>query len=188
MSRFPAAFRLPAFASRSSDSRRGVGPSLRSAYRTRPLARTPTGLPRFTRTSCDRGGCLLYPEDGDARPADSSSPAGACRFPAASPCHPAACSHRGGPQLRGINGGSRDSPARPAPRLWPPDGTGTLGLSPVLRTPPLPATHDRAGPGVSTHPELRCRHNRPSNPRVPSQGATSCRNGMCGRSWYSVTV
>ena len=33
MSRFPAAFRLPAFASRSSDSRRGVGPSLRSAYR-----------------------------------------------------------------------------------------------------------------------------------------------------------
>ena len=34
-SRFPVAFRLPAFASRSSDSRRGVGPSLRSAYRAR---------------------------------------------------------------------------------------------------------------------------------------------------------
>jgi hypothetical protein len=33
MSRFPAAFRLPAFASRSSDSRRGIGPSLRLAYR-----------------------------------------------------------------------------------------------------------------------------------------------------------
>jgi len=31
--RFPAAFQLPAFASRSSDSRRGIGPSLRSAYR-----------------------------------------------------------------------------------------------------------------------------------------------------------
>ena len=36
MSRFPAAFRLPAFAFRSSDSRRGVGPSSRSAYRPRP--------------------------------------------------------------------------------------------------------------------------------------------------------
>ena len=33
MSRFPVAFRLPAFASRSSESRRGTGPSSRSAYR-----------------------------------------------------------------------------------------------------------------------------------------------------------
>ena len=32
ISRFPVAFRLPAFAFRSSDSRRGVGPSSRSAY------------------------------------------------------------------------------------------------------------------------------------------------------------
>ena len=35
----------------------------------------------------------------------------------------------------------------------------------------------QGGPDMSTRPELRCRHNRPSNPRVPSQGATSCRNG-----------
>jgi len=83
MSRFPVAFRLPAFASRSSDSRRGIGPSLRSAYRAK--ARTPSGLPRSTRTSCDRGGCLLYPEDGDAHPADRKSSAGACRFSTASP-------------------------------------------------------------------------------------------------------
>jgi hypothetical protein len=50
---FPAAFRPPAFASRSSDSRRGVGPSSRSAYRARssgprrgyhvPHARAATG-------------------------------------------------------------------------------------------------------------------------------------------------
>jgi hypothetical protein len=33
--RFPVAFRPPAFASRSSCSRRGIGPSSRSAYRTR---------------------------------------------------------------------------------------------------------------------------------------------------------
>jgi hypothetical protein len=71
-SRFPVAFRLPALASRSSDARRGVGPSLRSAYRTRERARTPTGLPRSARMSCDRGGCPLYPEDGGAPPAKSS--------------------------------------------------------------------------------------------------------------------
>ena len=73
------------FASRSSDSRRGVGPSLRSAYRTRHHARTPTGLPRFARMSCDRGGYLLYPEDGGARPGREQSPAGTRRFAAASP-------------------------------------------------------------------------------------------------------
>ena len=66
MSRFPVAFRLPAFAFRSSDSRRGIRPSSRSAYRAK--ARTSTGLPRFARTSYSRGGCLLYPEDGGALP------------------------------------------------------------------------------------------------------------------------
>jgi hypothetical protein len=68
-SRFPVAFRPPAFASRSSHSRRGVGLSSRSAYRTRRRrVRTSTGLPRSARTSCDRGGCPLYPEDGGALP------------------------------------------------------------------------------------------------------------------------
>ena len=48
MSRFPVAFRLPAFASRSSDTRRGVGLSSRSAYRTRPRARPdPDGVTAF---------------------------------------------------------------------------------------------------------------------------------------------
>ncbi len=46
-SRFPAAFRPPAFASRSSDSRRGIRPSSRLAYRARPSARTPTGVTAF---------------------------------------------------------------------------------------------------------------------------------------------
>jgi hypothetical protein len=69
MSRFPVAFPPPAFASRSSDSRRGVGPSSRSAYRATPAARTSTGLPRSARMSYDRGGCPLYPEDGGALPA-----------------------------------------------------------------------------------------------------------------------
>ena len=74
LSRLPAAFRLPAFASRSSDARRGVGPSLRSAYRTRPngRARTSTGLPRSARASYGRGGSPLYPEDDGALPVKSS--------------------------------------------------------------------------------------------------------------------
>jgi hypothetical protein len=97
-------------------------------------------------------------------------------LPSGQSLRPRTCIPPRGYSSRGINGGSRDSPVRPAPRLWPPDGTAALGLSPVLRTPPLPAAHDRAGPGVSTRPELRDRHNRPSNPRVHSQSATSCRN------------
>ncbi len=48
--------------------------------------RTPTGLPRSARTSCDRGGRPLYPGDGGAHPDRSWLPAGACRFAAAGPC------------------------------------------------------------------------------------------------------
>ena len=68
----------------SSISRWGLGPSLRSADRLRH-DRTPTGFPRSTRSRCDRGGCLLYPGGGGAHPTDKKSPAGACRFAAASP-------------------------------------------------------------------------------------------------------
>jgi len=87
VSRFPVAFRPPAFASRSSDARRGLRPSSRSAYRT--TARTPMGLPRSARMSYDRGGCPLDPEDDGAHPDRKAYPAGACRFPATSPYIPA---------------------------------------------------------------------------------------------------
>ena len=100
VSRFPVAFRLPAFASWSSDSRRGVGPSSRLAYRARPSARTSTGLPRSARTSCDRGGCPLYPEDDGAHPAGS-------------PPRPApAASQRPVPKPRHIHRTMRGSPSR----------------------------------------------------------------------------
>ena len=39
--------------------------------------------------SYDRGGCPLYLEDGGAHPDRKACPAGACRFPAASPFIPA---------------------------------------------------------------------------------------------------
>jgi hypothetical protein len=54
----------------SSQSRQGIPPSSRSAYRTKSWVRTLSGFPRSTRTSCDRGGCPLYPEDGGALPAE----------------------------------------------------------------------------------------------------------------------
>ena len=86
VSRFPVAFPPPTFASRSSDARRGVRLSSRSAYR--PEGRTSTGLPLSARTSCGRGGCLLYPEDGGAHPGRGTCSAGACRSATASPSTP----------------------------------------------------------------------------------------------------
>jgi len=55
----------------------------------------------------------------------------------------------------------------------------------VLRTPPLPAAHDRAGPGREHAPGTTRPTSSASNPRVHSHSATSCRNGICGRSWPS---
>jgi hypothetical protein len=162
VSRFPAAFRPPAFASRSPCSRPGTGPSSRSAYRAPPGARTRTGFPRFTPARYDRGGCPLYPGDGGAPPGRMPCPAGACRFPAASPCTPQPHPTSEAPQLRGINGGSRDSPVRSAPHLWPPGWDGRpLGLS--LCSAPRRYRRRTTGRGraASTRPELRDRHSRP---------------------------
>jgi hypothetical protein len=58
---FPAAFPPPAFASWSSWSRQGIGPSSRSAHRHANTSRTQTGFPRSARTSYDRGGCPSTP-------------------------------------------------------------------------------------------------------------------------------
>ena len=135
MSRFPAAFRPPAFASWSPCARWGTGPSLRSAYRSRCQGRTPTGLPRSARMSYGRGGCPLYPRDCGARTAGRSSPAAACRLAAAVPVPPSsnpppeASYHEASSRVHGR------SPVRPSPRLWPPGGAGALGLVPPSFTP-----------------------------------------------------
>ena len=178
MPRFPVAFRPPAFASRSSDSRQGIGPSSRSAYRAK--ARTLTGLPRSTRTSCDRGGCLLYPGDGDAHPADMHSSAGACRFPAASPCTPlphpigGAARHETSTEVHAIH--PSGLPLACGPRME----RAPLGFSPSFEPRRLsPTTHVRVGTGH----RARARNyaldiSRPSNPRAHSKRATSCRSHL----------
>jgi len=104
-------------------------------------------------------------------------------LPSGQSLHPAPAFHRRGHSSRGINEGSRNSPVRSAPGLWPPGWDGKpLGFP--LCSAPRRYRQRTTGQGraVSTRPELRDRHNRPSNPRVPSQGATSCRNGKRGRS------
>jgi hypothetical protein len=100
----------------------------------------PTGLPRSTRTSCDRDGCLLYPGDGDAHPADLHSPAGACRFPAASPCTPllhpisGAADHEASTEVHAIHPSGLPLACGPRMKRAP------SGFFPELRTPP---THHR---------------------------------------------
>lgn len=158
MSRVSVAFRLPAFASRPSDSRRGTGPSSRSAYR--PNGTGPRrGLPRFACTSYDRGGCLLCPEDGGALPDWTRSPAGACRFPAASPCAPLRHPIGGADRNETSARGSCASPVRSASRLSPPDGTDALGLLPDASNPAGNASDARQAEArpLSTSLELRLR-------------------------------
>ena len=77
--------------------------SSRSAHR--PNDRTQTGLPRSARTSCDRGGCPLYPEDSGAHPA-GSPPRRHPPLPSGSPSTPPRHPTVRGFASRGINRGS----------------------------------------------------------------------------------
>jgi hypothetical protein len=148
-SRFPVAFRPPAFASRSSHTRRGVGPSSRSAYR--PEGRTQTGLPRSARTSNDRTGCPLYPGDDGAIPTVTNprSASAASQRPAP---NPAPTTHQRGLNLRGISKSSRNSPARSSPHPRLPDGTGAASAFPRASN-PANAAHVRVGTGHRHGPE-----------------------------------
>ena len=115
VSRFPAAFRLPAFASRSSHSRRGVQLSSRSAYRPTagprrgyrvPHARVATGLGAL----CTPGTTVLIPAGARPQPASAA-------FSTASPCTPPQQPIMRGSASRGINESSSNSPVRSSPRL-----------------------------------------------------------------------
>ena len=116
MSRFPVAFPLPAFASRSSDARRGVGLSSRSAYR--PEGRTSTGY-RFPHVRAAAGvgasytprTAVLLPAEGRARSAPAALPRRVLR-PRSKPSHP-----REALSYEASVGGLGSSPVRPAPRL-----------------------------------------------------------------------
>ena len=90
--------------------------------------------------------------------------------------HPAPASHRGGT----LHETSTEVHAIHPPGLplacGPQMGQGPLGV-PLCSAPHCYQRRTTGrGRASSTRPELHDRHNQPSNPRVLSQGATSCRN------------
>ena len=136
-------FGLPALACRTILSRRGVQPSLRSAYRA--AARSSTGFPRSAQPRSGRRGCPLYP-GATVFPRPAPIPRPPSPFPNGRPC----------PQpLLPISWGLHDEAStrvslaltRPVfPLPVAPVWSGRPWASPpMLRTPPLPATHVRVG-------------------------------------------
>jgi hypothetical protein len=87
MPRFPAAFRPPAFASRSSHPRRGVGPPSRSAYRTN--SPDPDGVTTFRTHEQRPGRASLIPRGRWCSPRPGTVPGRApAAISAASPYTP----------------------------------------------------------------------------------------------------
>lgn len=132
----------------SSAARPGVGPSSRSAYRTNDFASGPGRDYHVPHARATTGiGCLLYPEGGGAHPAGKKSPAGACRSATASPYTPLgqpiseAHDNETSTQVHAIHPPGLALTCNPRMERRP------SGLNPELRTPPLPATHVRAGTG-----------------------------------------
>ena len=162
-SRFPVAFRPPAFASRSSFSRRGdrasltVGPPANPNRRAGP--RRGFHVPHARATTGE--GALYIPGTTVLTPGHDHQPA-----PAASQRQVPAPRHNihlcGAPPDEASTEGLSNSPVRSSPRLWPPDGTGALGLFPELRTPPLRATHVGAGTGHRARTRNNALRHRPS--------------------------
>jgi hypothetical protein len=181
-SRFPAAFRPPAFAFGSSSARWGIEPSSRSADHT-PRASGPQRDCHVPHTQDTTGMDAPYtPATAVFPQPEYPLPAAACRLATAGCYHPAGPSHPQGSALRGIIRGSLvfARPVFPSP-VVPGMERGPFGLNPELRTPPLPATHLRTGTG---HRTLA----RSYTPDMTSTSklcihllcATSCRTGSRG--------
>src|ERR1700745_454032 len=101
-------------------------------------------------------GALFPPgKTGPTRPGGSAlTPA--CRLSTAGPCHPGVTTRPGMSSITEHQQGFTGiHPSQPSPHLWPPDGTGTLGFSPGLRTPPGRTRRRTPGRGrASALPEV----------------------------------
>ena len=132
----------------SSCSRRGVGPSSRSAYPA-SNAPDPVGVSTFHTHEIRPGWVPSLPRGRRCSPdrIALSRPA-----PAASQrpvLHPAGTSHRrGSPMTRHQRGFTRVHPSGLPLTCSPRMERGPFGFFPELRTPPLPATHAKAGTGI----------------------------------------
>ena len=156
MSRFPVAFRPPAFASWSSFVRWGVGPSLRSAYRAPCQGPDPNGVVTF-RTHETRPGRVPSIPRGLRCPhgrhgiADRHMP-----LRNGQSLDPGPTIHQPGLRLtRHHRGFTVVHPSGLPPACGPRMEREPLGFSPELHTPPLPTTHVEVGTGTGHLPELR---------------------------------
>jgi hypothetical protein len=100
----------------SSCSRPGTGPSSRSAYRAPQCARTRTGFPRSALRDTTGVGASSTPGTAVLSRPDAV-PGQRLPLPSGQSLLPRTCIPPRGYSSRGINGGSRDSPVRPAPGL-----------------------------------------------------------------------
>jgi hypothetical protein len=126
---------------------------------TKPIGLDLNGIATFRRYETRSGWASPLSRGGGVLPTSRASPVGACRFPAASPS----------PSLpQPVCEGSSDETSTEIHTINPSDlslarGPRTerepFGVSPGLRTPPLPATHAKVGTGLTdTDPELHPRH------------------------------
>ena len=144
---------------------------------TGPKAGPRTGLPRSARTSYERGGRPLYPEDGGAHPGQVVSLPGACRSAAASPSARSSI-----PSCGALLDEASTRVQAIRPSALPLACSSRMEREPLgfpleLRTPPLPAAHVEGGARPSST-NLEQRSMTSATPpilRVHSMRATSRR-------------
>jgi hypothetical protein len=147
--------------------------------------RTRTGFPRSTPWRYGRGGCLLLSRGRRCPPWPDAVPGQRLPLPSGQSLHPAPASHRGGTLHETSTEVHAIHPSGLPVACGPQMRQGPLGV-PLCSAPHCYQRRTTGrGRASSTRPELHDRHNRPSNPRVPSQGATSCRNGTSER-WLAL--
>ena len=158
--RFPAAFRLPAFASWASCSRQGIPPLLTVGLpRAHTACRTLTGFPRSARMRYDRGGCPLYPGSGGVHTAVDDVPGR--RLPLLSgrslsprPAHPT----RGVAVTRHQQWFTGIHPSGLPLTCGPRTERGPLGFPPGFAPGRYRPRTPGRGPVLDTDPESRLRH------------------------------
>jgi hypothetical protein len=132
------------------------------------------GVSTFRMRKTRPGRVPSMPRGGGVHAAGQVPPAAACRFPAASPAPRSDIPPPGLTLTRRHQGFAHAHPSGLPLTCDPRTGRESLGLNPELRTPPLPATHVRAGTGSNTSPgyatDITNLHQRSHSPHT-----TSCR-------------
>ncbi len=149
VSRFPVAFRLPAFASRSSAARRGIGPSSRSAYRGETSRPDLDGVTAFRTRELRPGWVPSLPRGRWCSPGQVVSLTGTCRSAAASPYSPPAQPIERGPLHEASTRVQAIDPSGLPLACGRPDGTGRPWALPRASHPAdqEPTTHAEVGTG-----------------------------------------